>query len=686
MNNQWFKKGIFDPRVFTTVTLIVINCGVFTGLSLYGKKDALSLLQFGAQFGPSIWKGEYWRLFTTIFLHFDPVHLIFNMYALYVLGWLVEPLLGRRGLLGLYIYGGVAGSVLSVIVHPQYISVGASGAIFGLGGAALAGRFLFPTDFKKDFNERPALIIIIFIIYNLIMGFLQPSVDNASHLGGVISGFVVGYYLMARRVGEERALPTARFVYLLFSLLLAVGLVYAVRPVYSTPWCLWYAENMRIAGRTGEAEQYYRRAVRLSPEKPAVHRELGAFLMAEGRTQDALEHYKTALKLGGDKGELYYLSGVANLVLGNTERAYEDYGESVRNGYFNSRTLMLLGNYRWKKGEFDKALDVYIRAVHMEPDRASAYQALLTFLTRPGAKYDTSVVERLMREISPRRRGSLFYSFRATYEKHFRHFDRALEYYKQALEKRPDDFSLHYDIAWCLCKMGRLEDADRETNLFLAGYPDISFPGLGTQKNVAFILKLRIARARDGNIETSRVATGKNPVIRHESEVTSDVQRLRKIIEENYRQDIEQERNVLYLNNLAWHYADENYNTDEAVTLAREAAEKSPRAYTLDTLAWALFKSGRFKDALEAQHRALAEAKGESRRQRLLPPEESEILSFKSDEGERVYYYHLAVIQAAMTDRKGALESLDAARSDGVDFEDYEFATALERKLGRDSQ
>jgi tetratricopeptide (TPR) repeat protein len=182
------------------------------------------------------------------------------------------------------------------------------------------------------------------------------------------------------------------------------------------------------------------------------------------------------------------------------------------------------------------------------------------------------------------------------------------------------------------------------------------------------------------------VANGKNPVIRHESEVTSNVQRLRKIIEENYRQDIEQERNALYLNNLAWFFADENYNIDEAVTLAREAVEKSPRAYTLDTLAWALFRSGRFKDALEAQRRALAEAKEESRCQRLLPPEDSEIISFKPDEGERVYYYHLAVIQAAMKNSKGALESLDAALSDGVDFEDYEFATALERKLGRDSQ
>jgi|GEM_PF-477773 len=684
MRNQWFKNGIFDPRVFTTVTLIVINCGVFTGLSIYGREDALSLLQFGAQFGPSIWKGEYWRLFTTIFLHFDPVHLIFNMYALYILGWLVEPLLGRRGLLGLYIYAGVAGSILSVIVHPQYISVGASGAIFGLGGAAVAGRFIFPTEFKKNFSERPALIIIIFIVYNLIMGFLQPSVDNASHLGGVISGFVVGYYLMARRVGEGYALPKARIVYLLSTFLLAGGLVYAVRPFYNTSWCLWYAENMRIAGRTDEAEKYYHRAVRLSPEKPAVHRELGAFLMAEGRTQDALEHYKTALSLGGNKGELYYLSGVANLVLGNTERAYEDYKESVRNGYFNSRTLMLLGNYRWKKKEFDMALDVYIRAVRMEPDRASAYQALLTFLTRPGAKYDNSVIERLMKEISPQRRRSLFYSFRATYERHFRHFDRALEYYKQALEKRPDDFSLHYDIAWCLYKMGRLKDADRETNQFLAGYSDISFPGLGTQKNIAFILKLRIAHARSGNVMASSVATEKNPIILSESKATSDVLRLRKIIEENYRRDIEQERSILYLNNLAWHFAEENYNINEAVTLAREAVEKSPRAYTLDTLAWSLFKSGQFKDALDAQHRALAEAKEEDRRQRLLPPEDSEIIDFKPDEGERSYYYHLAVIQAVMKDRKGALESLDAALADGVDFDDYEFATALEKRLGRD--
>lgn len=658
-----YKKipGLFDPGIFITTTLMVVNGGIFCGLILTSDIDAASLLRFGAQFGPLIWQGEYWRMITTLFLHYNLLHLLFNIYALYILGGMVEPLLGRRHFFSLYLFSGIMGSILSVSINPDYISVGASGAVFGLAGAALAIRFSYPIPLRKRFSEPSGFFLLIFVIYNIIFGFVQTSIDNAAHIGGLVTGFVLGYYFIVRTRDDSRRLPFARILYLLFSLFFALSVLYCIRPIFSARWNLWYADQLYTLGELDMAENAYRRAVELKPIKTLYRRELGRFLILKGKPEDALQEFNAAVHLGGDRAILSYLSGVAALALGDDQLVWENYSKARENGYFNDRILVLLGNYHILRKEWDKALDAYIRAIRIRPNSALGYQALLYLMTRYKEEENPKYLELIHREIKTGKSYSpLYYRFLGAYYRHFRRFDKAMECYQNARDKMVENSFFHYEIAYCLYKTNQLQKAQRELNLLLATLPDINIPELNAQKNIILMMKLRILKKQEK--KTERLS-------------------LRDEIENNYRSALRKQNNPVLLNNLAYHFAEENYNIDEALELAQDAAQKDPGAYILDTLAWCFYRSGQYPEALDAMNRALDKARTE--RLLKLPMIHLDEISdnLRTDDGDREYYYHLGVILAGMDETDESIEALKKALNYRADFDDFEDALDLYRRL-----
>jgi rhomboid protease GluP len=149
-----------------------------------------SLLLWGANFRPYTLDGQAWRLLTNCFLHIGILHLLFNMYALMYIGILLEPRLGSWRFGIAYILTGIMGSVTSLYIHPITISAGASGAIFGMYGVFLA---MLTTNLIEK-NQRKALLtsIAIFVGYNLLNG-VKGGIDNAAHIGGLVSGIILGY-------------------------------------------------------------------------------------------------------------------------------------------------------------------------------------------------------------------------------------------------------------------------------------------------------------------------------------------------------------------------------------------------------------------------------------------------------------------------------------------------------------
>lgn len=184
-NQEDSKKveKVFKPK-FPTVTyaILAINIIVFIIPLLYGQSEAM-VAQFCVH-GPSIRYGQYYRLFTGMFLHGSIFHLIFNSYALYVIGSQIESFLGKFKFLIIYLAGGLMGSLFSITFNGNVASIGASGAIFGLMGALVYFGYHYRVYLGNVIKSQ----IIPLIVFNLVLGFVMSGVDNSAHIGGLIGG------------------------------------------------------------------------------------------------------------------------------------------------------------------------------------------------------------------------------------------------------------------------------------------------------------------------------------------------------------------------------------------------------------------------------------------------------------------------------------------------------------------
>jgi rhomboid protease GluP len=155
---------------------------------------------FGAKVNVLVAEGEYWRLLTAIFLHDNssvlPLHLFFNMYALYILGPQIEAVYGSARFLTIYLLSGLAGSVLSYAFGPLDVpSVGASGAIFGLLGAIIAYSYRYRDNLR--FGRQQLMNAVGVALMNFLLGLsLRGIIDNWAHFGGLIGGLVTGMLLI----------------------------------------------------------------------------------------------------------------------------------------------------------------------------------------------------------------------------------------------------------------------------------------------------------------------------------------------------------------------------------------------------------------------------------------------------------------------------------------------------------
>ncbi|KAK1282960.1 Uncharacterized protein QJS10_CPB22g01138 [Acorus calamus] len=142
-----------------------------------------------------VWEGEWWRLFACIWLHAGVVHLLANMLSLLFIGIRLEQEFGFAKIGVLYVISGFGGSLMSAFSIQSKISVGASGALFGLLGAMLSELI---TNWSIYANKFAALITLIVIIgINMAVGFI-PHVDSSAHIGGFITGFLLGFVLLIR--------------------------------------------------------------------------------------------------------------------------------------------------------------------------------------------------------------------------------------------------------------------------------------------------------------------------------------------------------------------------------------------------------------------------------------------------------------------------------------------------------
>ncbi len=187
-----------STNLLLTLSLIAIHGLLWIWMERSGgSTDTKVLLQFGAnEIGRILYYGEYWRLFTSMFLHIGVMHLLYNNFSLYLFGSRVEKYFGKMKFLIIYLFSGLVGSALSVLLayymgNLTNLSAGASGAIYGLLGATFAlGRRT-----QRSIDQLSAYTIAIMIVVGLGMGFVYPNIDNMAHLAGLLTGYLLGRIL-----------------------------------------------------------------------------------------------------------------------------------------------------------------------------------------------------------------------------------------------------------------------------------------------------------------------------------------------------------------------------------------------------------------------------------------------------------------------------------------------------------
>ena len=179
-----------------TVLLILINTLIFLVVEFTGGSNGQHMLECGAAYAPLILEqGQWYRMFSSMFLHFGAPHLINNMLVLFVLGQRLEPVTGKIKFFLIYIFGGLGGNMLSLFFDMYAgnasLSAGASGAVFAVMGGMIyviirhRGRV-------ADLTVRQMLIMAAFSLY---FGFASEGVDNVAHIGGLLSGFLIAVIL-----------------------------------------------------------------------------------------------------------------------------------------------------------------------------------------------------------------------------------------------------------------------------------------------------------------------------------------------------------------------------------------------------------------------------------------------------------------------------------------------------------
>lgn len=205
------KKPIIT---YSIITLCVIMF-VISGMGYSTEK----LLLFGANYGPLVKSGEFYRLVLCMFLHAGLIHIGLNMYSLFIVGPRVEDFFGKWKYLIIYFVSGISASLLSVGMNGNIVSVGASGAIFGLFGALV----YFGYSYRGYIGTIIRSQIVPIVLYNLLMGFFIPGIDMWGHIGGLIGGIITAKTLGTIENKKYNPSDIALFI-IYFAFLIYLGL------------------------------------------------------------------------------------------------------------------------------------------------------------------------------------------------------------------------------------------------------------------------------------------------------------------------------------------------------------------------------------------------------------------------------------------------------------------------------
>lgn len=215
--NKKFNDVFSQKRIIFTNVISLICLVMYIIVGIYGNNifnfSVNVLAKFGANNILLVKNGEIWRLITCSFLHVGFIHFLLNMYSLRVIGPSVEGLIGKGKFVFIYLLSALSASLMSLVfMDSNIVSVGASGAIFGLMGALL----YFGYHYRLYLNDAIKTQIIPVIVFNLLIGFMISGIDNGAHIGGLIGGYLATMAIGIKNKSEKRDMINGWIVLILY--------------------------------------------------------------------------------------------------------------------------------------------------------------------------------------------------------------------------------------------------------------------------------------------------------------------------------------------------------------------------------------------------------------------------------------------------------------------------------------
>lgn len=376
MPAPWVARGHeFTLPVSITHLLVGINAAVFVGMAMAGvsftQPTNQQLIHWGANFGPLTLGGQWWRLITSCFLHIGIIHIGFNMWCLWDLGALAEMLYGPWTFAAVYLISGVAGMVASVWWRFGGISAGASGAIFGLAGALAMSFYLGEFSLPRNAIMGQFRSLILFVGYNLLFGAVAGHIDNAAHIGGLVSGGILG--ALIARAAPDRELWPRRLGILAAALGIVVAATFGLQHAHAYMVHLQRGSELLEQKRPGDAVGELQTAVKLKPNDLASHFALAQAYWNQQQWPNAEAELQRVIELDPRIEDAYYDLTLAYRNEGRTDQARAVADKLLQRNPRSAQGHRALANADFDEKNYAAALKEYQLAAELSPQEEGLF-------------------------------------------------------------------------------------------------------------------------------------------------------------------------------------------------------------------------------------------------------------------------------------------------------------------------
>jgi rhomboid protease GluP len=386
MATPWVRRG--ESTITLTQIIFGANLAVFLATA-YASSTVMDFpgdaLAWGANIGPYTLSGQWWRLLSYMFLHGGLMHIAFNMWCLWDLGRLCESLYGRWTFAAIYLITGVAGGLASVAWNPQVLSVGASGAIFGLAGALAASFYLGEFSIPKVAIQGTLRSLLFFIGFNVIFGAMIPGIDNACHGGGLVSGVILG--ALIARMAPQHDSPRRVGVLIVVALAVVVTAFGVQR---------WRGSEIHFRSAIVAQKSVDRmiaelqKKVKQSPQDASAHYALAHEYFTSRQIPEGIGELKRVLELQPQNANARMELGAAYLSEGQAKEAQEEFTKFVAQEPNQVDGHAGLGMALADQGNHAAAIDEYKAALRLDP-RASGVDYRMGISQAQLKQYDDAI-------------------------------------------------------------------------------------------------------------------------------------------------------------------------------------------------------------------------------------------------------------------------------------------------------